>query len=110
MNVPLKGVAIGNGWIDPRRQYSTYIDFVVKVGLLEENSDAWKEARKHTDTCIASMNKDKSKELMQFDGCESMVMEVVQSKRHKLGFSLSTPSLPLIDTFPETKRLARTCV
>jgi hypothetical protein len=39
LGIPLLGAAIGNGWIDPRRQYTTYIDFVVKVGLLEENSD-----------------------------------------------------------------------
>lgn len=36
---PLRGVAIGNGWIDARRQYPSYIEFAVKVGLLEENSD-----------------------------------------------------------------------
>jgi carboxypeptidase C (cathepsin A) len=39
LGIPLLGAAIGNGWIDPKRQYATYIDFVVKVGLLEENSD-----------------------------------------------------------------------
>ena len=39
VGVPLRGIAIGNGWIDPRRQYITYIDFAVKVGLLEENSE-----------------------------------------------------------------------
>jgi len=39
VGVPLRGIAIGNGWIDPRRQYPTYIDFAVKVGLLEENSE-----------------------------------------------------------------------
>lgn len=39
LGIPLRGAAIGNGWIDPRRQYPTYIDFAVKVGLLEENSE-----------------------------------------------------------------------
>lgn len=82
MHIPLKGIAIGNGWIDPRRQYSTYIDFAVKTGLLEENSDPWKAARKRTDECIASMDKDKGKDLMQFHGCESMVSDVVTSKSH----------------------------
>lgn len=39
IGTPLRGVAIGNGWIDARRQYASYIDFAVKVGILEENSD-----------------------------------------------------------------------
>jgi hypothetical protein len=39
IGIHLRGVAIGNGWIDARRQYASYIDFAVKVGILEENSD-----------------------------------------------------------------------
>jgi carboxypeptidase D len=32
-------MAIGNGWIDAKRQYPAYLDYSVKHGLLEENSD-----------------------------------------------------------------------
>jgi carboxypeptidase C (cathepsin A) len=39
LNIPVRGAAIGNGWIDPRRQYPAYLDFTVKVGILEENSE-----------------------------------------------------------------------
>lgn len=39
LGVPLRGAAIGNGWIDARRQYPSYIDYAVKVGILEANSD-----------------------------------------------------------------------
>lgn len=39
LNIPLRGAAIGNGWIDPRRQYPAYLDYMVKVGILEENSE-----------------------------------------------------------------------
>lgn len=100
MAVPLRGVAIGNGWIDPRRQYPTYIDFAVKVGLLEENSDvrlnlrihlpelhiflqAWKEARKVTDICVAELDKNKDKEMMSVKGCERLVMDIVKDKNKK---------------------------
>lgn len=38
LRVPLLGAAIGNGWIDPKRHYPSYLDFAVKVGILEENS------------------------------------------------------------------------
>lgn len=35
----LKGLAIGNGWIDARRQYPTYLDYGLKHGLVEPGSD-----------------------------------------------------------------------
>jgi len=36
---PLLGIAIGNGWQDARRQYPSFLDYSVKHGLLEENSE-----------------------------------------------------------------------
>lgn len=33
------GAAIGNGWIDGRSQYSAYLDYAVKHGLIEEGTD-----------------------------------------------------------------------
>jgi carboxypeptidase D len=41
LNIPLRGIAIGNGWIDSKEQYLAYLDFAVKVGLLEENSQVF---------------------------------------------------------------------
>lgn len=38
LDVPLKGIAIGNGWIDPKNQYPSYLDYSVKMGILQENS------------------------------------------------------------------------
>ena len=35
----LKGLAIGNGWIDARRQYPAYLDYGLKHGLVEPGSD-----------------------------------------------------------------------
>jgi Serine carboxypeptidase len=39
---PLRGIAIGNGWQDARRQYPSYLDYSVKHGLIEENSEVKK--------------------------------------------------------------------
>jgi carboxypeptidase D len=39
LNIPLHGIAIGNGWIDGRRQYPSFLDYAVKHAILEENSD-----------------------------------------------------------------------
>ena len=39
LNIPLRGIAIGNGWIDANNHYLSYLDYAVKVGLIEENTD-----------------------------------------------------------------------
>lgn len=38
LDIPLKGAAIGNGWMDARRQYPAYLDYSLKHSLLQENS------------------------------------------------------------------------
>lgn len=35
---PLRGIAIGNGWIDPREQYRGYVDFAYLHGLVDKGS------------------------------------------------------------------------
>ena len=35
----LKNLIIGNGWIDPDRQYEAYLDFAYQKGLIQKNSD-----------------------------------------------------------------------
>ena len=37
--MPLRGAAIGNGWIDSQTQYPAYLDYAVKHGIIEENSE-----------------------------------------------------------------------
>ncbi|KAG5648753.1 Cell death protease [Asterophora parasitica] len=104
LSVPLRGIAVGNGWIDPRRQYPTYIDFAVKVGLLEENSDAWKEAKKNTDDCVTEINKVQGHEPMQVKGCERLLLQVVKNQRKKVDgkdMCLNIYDIRLHDTVPE---------
>lgn len=35
---PLQGIAIGNGWIDPKEQYQGYVDFAYEKGLIKQGS------------------------------------------------------------------------
>lgn len=35
---PLRGIAIGNGWIDPREQYQGYVDFAYSHKLIEKGT------------------------------------------------------------------------
>ncbi|KAF8076754.1 pheromone-processing carboxypeptidase KEX1 [Lyophyllum atratum] len=103
LQIPLRGIAIGNGWIDPRRQYPMYLDFAVKVGLLDENSDAWKEAKKITDHCVAELDKIKGREPMQVKACERLVVDVVKNQNKKINgkdMCLNIYDVRLHDTVP----------
>ncbi len=35
---PLRGIAIGNGWIDPIQQYPGYVDFAYEKGLIKKGT------------------------------------------------------------------------
>jgi carboxypeptidase D len=39
LNIPFRGAAIGNGWIDGRHQYPGFLQYAVKHGLVEEHSE-----------------------------------------------------------------------
>ncbi|OBZ70493.1 Pheromone-processing carboxypeptidase KEX1 [Grifola frondosa] len=101
LNVPLRGAAIGNGWIDARRQYPSYLDYAVKHGLVEENSEVtpftmynsiirmlipflptkdWKRGKEFTDTCMQEMARYSETEPVKVDVCESLMGEVVRGK------------------------------
>ncbi|KAF7352316.1 Carboxypeptidase [Mycena venus] len=76
IGIPLRGAAIGNGWIDARRQYASYIDFAVKVGILEENSEDWKKAKRRTDECMADIAQITSPEPITAPKCEGLLLDV----------------------------------
>ncbi|KAF5393141.1 hypothetical protein D9757_001118 [Collybiopsis confluens] len=74
----LKGAAIGNGWMDARRQYPSFLDYSVRVGILEENSDAWKEAKKKTDECMVKVNGITDREPISVQECEGLLLDVTK--------------------------------
>ncbi|KAJ7771009.1 Alpha/Beta hydrolase protein [Mycena maculata] len=78
LGIPLRGIAIGNGWIDARRQYPSYIDFAVKVGILEENSEPWKKAKVRTDECMAQLAQITSPEPIVAPKCEGLLLDVTE--------------------------------
>lgn len=76
----LMGVAIGNGWIDGRRQYPAYIDYAVKMGILVENSEDWKYAKAETDACVAEFDKFTEFEPGNVPRCERLVLDVARGR------------------------------
>jgi carboxypeptidase D len=94
----LKGIAIGNGWIDARRQYPAYLEYGLKHGLVEDGSDVrkifvpihvvmlipcpqhYKRAKSETDGCIARLNRITDKEPVKDTECEDIMGTVAESR------------------------------
>ncbi|KAG7097454.1 hypothetical protein E1B28_004799 [Marasmius oreades] len=83
INIPLKGIAIGNGWIDAKRQYPSYLEYAVKMGILEENSDDWKEANARTDECTEVIKMTQG-EPVNIPACEGLLLDVAKVRQKKV--------------------------
>ncbi|KAI0650444.1 alpha/beta-hydrolase [Trametes meyenii] len=84
LNIPLKGVAIGNGWTDARRQYPSYLDYAVKHGLVESGTEEYKKGKDITDRCMQEMSKYNNMEPVHVDICENVMMTVVAGKNREV--------------------------
>lgn len=97
LHQPLKGLAIGNGWIDARRQYPAYLEYAVKHSIIEENSDVsvcflqyavylrfavqiYKRVKETTDICVETMNKITTGEPISLQRCERLVSMISESQ------------------------------
>jgi len=80
LNIPLRGLAIGNGWMDARRQYPAYLDYAVKHGIIEQGSDAYKESKKNTDACVDQLRHITGPEPIAIAGCEDLVRSILAGK------------------------------
>ncbi|GMK54848.1 hypothetical protein CspeluHIS016_0114340 [Cutaneotrichosporon spelunceum] len=76
----LKGIAIGNGWIDPLRQYPAYQEFAYKKELITKGSAAGKELDEEMERCNKSMAEytDPLKTPINIDGCERLMGKVTK--------------------------------
>ncbi|KAH7105623.1 alpha/beta-hydrolase [Auriculariales sp. MPI-PUGE-AT-0066] len=102
LGTPLKGVAIGNGWIDPPTQYKAYIDFalaknLVKSGSLEYNQamDIWKRCESQ----ISSMK------VMPtgLNECEHLMATLTEGLQRKIDgkqVCMNVYDIRLVDEYP----------
>ncbi|KAF8528838.1 KEX1 protein [Hysterangium stoloniferum] len=56
LHISLRGAAIGNGWMDGRTQYASFLPFSVNVGLFREDSQLYQQVSDVTDRCITFIN------------------------------------------------------
>jgi carboxypeptidase D len=92
--VPLRGSAIGNGWIDARRQYPSYLDYAVKHGLVESGTavrlrafdesiranpsvfQQYERGKEATDQCVALLDEMEG-EPIHVETCEGLMQLIV---------------------------------
>ncbi|CAE6516339.1 unnamed protein product [Rhizoctonia solani] len=76
-SAPLRGIAIGNGWIDGRNQYPAYVDFAVDKGLIKRDSKEFVNVQKALDRCWKALNTTKSS--VNVGDCETVMNSVTDA-------------------------------
>jgi carboxypeptidase D len=100
--VPLRGSAIGNGWIDARRQYPSYLDYAVKHGIVESGTAQYERGKEATDQCVSSLNEMEG-EPIHVETCEQIMQLVVNEPGgadEKAGQCLNIYDVRLKDEIP----------
>ena len=76
----LKGLLIGNGWIDPINQYPAYLEFALAAGVVKKGSDVEKDLRKQVDSCTSKLKAMKPAEIKIHNaGCEGILGGITDS-------------------------------
>ncbi|CEQ38572.1 SPOSA6832_00002 [Sporobolomyces salmonicolor] len=76
----LKGLLIGNGWIDPWNQYPAYLDFALQAGVIKAGSDAEARVRKEVARCIENQEKWGKQNVKIHNGvCEGILGSITDS-------------------------------
>lgn len=105
LDLPLKGLAIGNGWIDPREQYRGYAEFAYARGLVQKGT---KEAEHLDDTmatCQAALDEVERTGFIpvNVDGCGQVmdaVMKPFEQQLNGKSICLNVYDVRLTDDWP----------
>ncbi|KAF9236208.1 alpha beta-hydrolase [Melanogaster broomeanus] len=80
LNIPFRGAAIGNGWIDGRNQYPAYLEYAVAHGIVDVSSQHYKDSKQATDRCMVELNRITDLEPIHVNDCERLTTYVLESK------------------------------
>lgn len=98
----LKGMLIGNGWVSPVEQYSAYLPFAYKKGLLKEGSADAKRIEAKQQECLTALDAG-GKDHVDLAVCESILQEILYSSQTNVDGQKRCTNMydvRLDDTFP----------
>ncbi|CDR87265.1 related to KEX1 protein precursor [Sporisorium scitamineum] len=78
--VSLKGIAIGNGFIDPKSQYGTELETMVQKNIWSTSSDEYKRVAKIVQDCHKDLEKGGHREIGR---CEEILQTIIASTTAK---------------------------
>lgn len=85
--VDLKGLLIGNGWMDPANQYYQYVPYALDYGVIEKSEEHVKDLKELTDTCERAMkiamDKNNGKLPVHIRACEDIMNGIVELTRNE---------------------------
>ncbi|KND02680.1 uncharacterized protein SPPG_01765 [Spizellomyces punctatus DAOM BR117] len=91
----LRGITIGNGWMDPLRQYPAYIQYAQHHGLL--SGEYLEIAIRNWNSCSPSLQKD---EVAKNDECEKIVNQILRQSETGNQYCINMYDIRLRDTGP----------
>ncbi|RXK38002.1 carboxypeptidase D [Tremella mesenterica] len=101
----LKGIAIGNGWIDPKQQYQGYVDFAYEKDLIKPGSAEADALEKAMERCQTGIDKypDDATTPVNIDNCGQvmeMVTEPFQQELNGKKQCMNVYDVRLVDDWP----------
>ncbi|MBW0469268.1 hypothetical protein O181_008983 [Austropuccinia psidii MF-1] len=104
ITAPLKGLIIGNGWVDPVNQYLAYADFSFQVGLLQPSSSAGQSTLDEVKKCQEFINSVDPEQLpIHMTACEGILSTITASTIQTVNsqkMCLNMYDVRLVDTYP----------
>ena len=71
----LRGLLIGNGWIDPASTYKSYLPFAVAKNLIEQNSELYNSINDKVQQCERALTKQVR---VSEDNCDAILYQISQ--------------------------------
>jgi carboxypeptidase D len=80
----LKGLLIGNGWIDPPSQYLAYLPYAYREGIIQGGSEIAKKVEAQQSVCINALQAE-GKGKVDTGVCEKVMTDILELTQDKNG-------------------------